>query len=291
MADSDPLLVPLDTLPEPVVENVRRATRDHTLPLIANNTHLGTGTLVQIDQWAGILTAEHVVHPDKQDLWLDYTGHPERHLRTSIGSFAHDLSISTNALRIVTTARLNDDHGPDLAFIALPESPFLHELRARKSFYNLTLNVAKKTHIALTDAGFFALCGFPSIKDFSGPAEHGFTTTTSLCGYVMFSGPESYEHPNDWDYFEVRVSQECANEFERKFGGVSGGGVWRVLMIAGQDAPPGDVLMGDLALAGVAFYEMDDRGENHFFVRAHGPVSIYDTFIDLVRNTLTSALS
>lgn len=290
MAESDPFLVQLDTLPETVVDAVRHATRDYTVPVIANDTRLGTGTLVQIDQWVGILTAEHVIHaPGKNDLWLDHTGFPERFLRTSIGEFAHDLSISANALRIVTTARLSDDYGPDLAFVALPASPFLHELRARKSFYNVTLNALTKTRIAQTDAGFFAVCGFPAVKDFSGPAEHGFISTTSLRGYVMFTGPESYEHRNDWDYYEVGVSQESANEFERKFGGVSGGGVWRILISAGRGGPPEDVLISDLALAGVAFHETDDRGEGRFFIRAHGPVSIYNAFVELARNTLVTA--
>src|SRR5215212_6559791 len=98
-------MVRLSDLGDKAVEQCRRQTGDYVLPLVCDFTPLGSGTLVQIDEWQGILTAEHVVHPERADLHLDYTGHPERLLRTAVGPFVHDLSISTNALRFVTTKR------------------------------------------------------------------------------------------------------------------------------------------------------------------------------------------
>jgi hypothetical protein len=280
--------VRLDSVPERVTEEVRRTTGDYAIPLVVDYLPLGSGTLVQIDQSCGILTAEHAVnHPSKPHLRLNYTGHPERLLRTAVGPFPHDLSISTNALRIVTSIRASEDYGPDLAFIALPaEAPFLHELKARKSFYNLTVKTAERKAAALDDVGFFALCGFPAVRDFTEAPSHGFTTVNGLYGYAMFTGPDKYEERNDWDYYEMGVSQESANEFERTFGGVSGGAVWRVEMQRREDAQLGSEYMSRITLAGVAFYEMDDRDQKRFFVRSHGPCSIYEKLINLVRKTL-----
>jgi hypothetical protein len=280
--------VQLKDLPGNVVEEVRRQTGDYVVPIVLDQTPRGSGTLVQIDDWFGILTAEHVArHPTKPELRLTWTGHPERFLRTAVGPFAHDLSISTNALRIVTTTRTSDPYGPDLAFIALPLSPFLSEVRARKSFFNLTIKTDQRRSDALLDVGFFALCGFPAVKDFTGPAELGFHYTKGLYGYSMLTGPERYEKRDEWDYYELGVSQQSADEFQRTFGGVSGGAVWRTFVQRAEKDPPGREHLERLTLAGVAFYEFDDRSLPRFYVRAHGPLSIYNNLIQLVREQLS----
>jgi hypothetical protein len=219
-------------------------------------------------------------------LILDYTRDSERFLRTAIGPFAHDLSIPTAALKIITTVRRSDPYGPDLAFVLLPASPFLGHIKAHKSFYNLTLRTEVRKAAALSDEGFFALCGFPAVRNFTGPAELGFSETRGLYGYSMFTGPERYERREDWDYYEMGVSQNSANEFERTFGGVSGGAVWRAVPHRRAEDSPGAEYIGALTLAGVAFYEMDDRSEPRFYVRAHGPLSIYDKLISIVRAAL-----
>ena len=283
--NTDVLRVSLVDLSETVNEDVQRRTSEYTLPILCGYTQLGSGTLVQVDGWTGILTAEHVVNPPKADLRLDWTGHPERYLRTSISSFAHDLAIPTTALRIVTTENVSDAYGPDLAFIVLPPSPFLQQVKAKKSVYNLTLRTEERKKAALEDVGFFALCGFPEIRGFEAPPEHGFTETRGLYGYAMFTGPENYDERDGWDYYEMGVGQEAADDFERTFGGVSGGGVWRVAVGRDEHQPPGNEFVIGMTLAGVAFYQMDDR---RFFIRSHGPVSLYRTFIERIREMLRS---
>lgn len=279
--------VQLQDVPETVTEDVRRTTGDYTIPIVVNDLAIGSGTLVQIDQWPGILTAQHVVkHPTRQDLQLDYTGYPERRLRTSVGPFAHDLSTSTNEIQLVTSTRASDEFGPDVAFIALPEGPFLHELKARKSFYNLTLRTNERRAVALDDVGFFALCGFPAVRDFQAAPELGFTLVNGLNGYAMFTGPQDYKEGKGWDWYELGVSQGSADDFERNLGGVSGGAVWRVELVRRDDNVPGTEFVNRVTLAGVAFFQMDDRPANRFFVRSHGPISIYDRLVELVRTEL-----
>src|SRR5436189_4330017 len=102
MAKPRTMRVQLKDLPHNVIEEIRRQTGDYVVPIVIDHTPSGSGTLVQIDEWLGILTAEHVArHPTKAEMRLGWTGHPERFLRTALGPFAHDLSISTNALRII----------------------------------------------------------------------------------------------------------------------------------------------------------------------------------------------
>ena len=279
----------LDELPGKIFDDVTSATRDYAVPIVVETTPLGSGTLVQIDDWLGILTAEHVVnHPHKRDLRLGWPEYPARLLRTGVGEFAHDLSIKTTALRIVSTARGSDEYGPDLAFIALPPGPFLSELKARKSFYNLSLKAALRKKAALADNGFFALCGFPAVRDFAAQPQFGFSETHGLSGHSMFTGPERYERRHDWDYYEMGVSHEVADEFERTFGGVSGGGVWRVHVKRSLGNKPGSEFFSGMTFCGVAFFEIDDIHAQHFVVRAHGPTSIYGRFVDQVRRTLLS---
>jgi len=279
--------IQLKDLPDAIVEEVRRISGDYTIPIASDYTPLGSGTLARIDEWPGILTARHVIQPDNHKLRLDQTGHPEHFLRTALGPFAHDLSITTNALRFVITPPKTVEYGPDLAFVALPPSPFLDAITARKSFLNLTKNPQERKQLALHDTGFFALCGFPAVKDFAAPPELGFSIVHGLYGYSMFTGPESYYGRDGWDYYEMPVSQEAADDFQRTFGGVSGGGVWRVDVVRSPDDQPGKEKLGSITLAGVAFYQVDDVEKKHFLVRAHGPVSIYERMIDGVRSQLS----
>src|SRR5260370_6809044 len=102
----------------------------------------------------------------------------------------------------------------------------------------------------------------------------------------MLTGPEKYEKQDGWDYYQMGVSQQAANEFERTFGGVSGGGVWRVNAERRKEDQPGQEILNGITFAGVAFFEIDDIKAEHFTVRPHGPPSIYDHFIDEVRGEL-----
>jgi hypothetical protein len=145
----------LSDVPDAISEEVRQVADHHTVPLIINDEPVGSGTLVQIDEYSGILTAEHVVnHPRRSDLRLIGLTGPPRQLSMAIAEFPHAISIPSDVLRIVKTGARADKSGPDLAFIAIPPSPLLQELNARKSFANLNTNVGAKLESTLADRGF-----------------------------------------------------------------------------------------------------------------------------------------
>jgi hypothetical protein len=133
----DPL--PGLVLAEPLTEEVRCITKTYTVPMIVNGAPLDSGTLVQIDNHFGILSAGHVVnHPRRRELQLTYAGCPERILLTSIAKFAHSRSISTNLLGVVKANRSSNAYRPDLAFFEAPKAAMLAELRAKKRGCGLT---------------------------------------------------------------------------------------------------------------------------------------------------------
>jgi hypothetical protein len=73
----------------------------------------------------------------------------------------------------------------------------------------------------------------------------------------------------DWDYvdFEAQIHPESD---AKSFGGVSGGGLWRVQMYTRPDA---DEITSTIALEGVAFWEMG-TSEGKGVVRCHGVASV-----------------
>ena len=70
------------------------------------------------------------------------------------------------------------------------------------------------------------------------------------------------------------------------FGGVSGGGVWRVPVYRKKGDPKGAEYYQNRTLAGVAFYEENHLPDGRFFVRTHGPKSLYRTFLPELRKGL-----
>ena len=281
--------VRLGDLSESVIEAIKRETKHYTVPLVINETPLGSGTLVTIDGHFGILTAEHVVrHPSKPELHLTNVSHNGPRLVIPPMDSPADIGFESFALRVLTTQRRRDEYGPDLAFIVLPASGALNEIRARRSFYPLAKAADAKTEEALHDTGFIAFCGFLGSKQTEEPGALGFSKVIQLGGYAFLTGPENYEQRDRWDYFELGVRREEMGEFGNSFGGVSGGGVWRVPVYLKKGDAVGAEYFERMTFAGVAFYEENHLPRGRFFVRTHGPRSIYQTFLPEIREQLNA---
>jgi hypothetical protein len=288
MDSSQAIRVRLGDLSGSVIEAIERETKHYTVPLVINETPLGSGTLVVIDGYFGILTAEHVVrHPHKSELHLTNVSHKGPRLVIPPMDFPARIEFESFSLRVVTTNRKRDDYGPDLAFIIMPPSGALSELRARRSFYPLAKAPNQKTEEALQDTGFVAFCGFLGSKWTEEPPELGFSKVNQLGGYAFLTGPEKYQERNGWDYYELGIRREQMGDFGDSFGGVSGGGVWRVPVSLKKGDAIGKEYFERMTFAGVAFYEENHLPNGRFFVRTHGPRSIYQTFLPEIRKQLS----
>jgi hypothetical protein len=142
------------------------------VPLILNDDFLGSGVLVEVDNVPGVLTAEHVVNNSAAP--FDNSLESKQALVTSVSERANTVAVEMRHLTWWTTTRQTDEWGPDLAFIRLPESAgFTRQLRASKSFYNLTLDPKNRMEEALDSSGFMAFVGY-------GRTDHGRTTRVWL---------------------------------------------------------------------------------------------------------------
>ena len=287
MASDETFAIQLGELPGAIKEAIRHATKHYSVPLVVNQTPLGSGTLVEIDGHFGVITAEHVVHhPFKPDFRLTNQSHKGPKLLIPPMDSPGDIAFDSFALRIIKTERRGDQYGPDLAMIVLPPSGALNQIRATRSFYPLAKSIEAKLAEAQRDTGFVAFCGFPASTQSKGNAELGFSEVLELGGFAFMTGPEKYEHHDEWDYFELGVRREQMGEVGNSFGGVSGGGVWRVPVYRKKGEPKGAEYFENMTFAGVAFYEENHLPKGRFFVRTHGPHSIYETFLRTLREQL-----
>lgn len=292
MIEDETFSIKLEDLSEKAREDIKQCTANYTVAVIINDIPMGSGTLVKIDEYYGLLTAEHVVRPPgRPELHLDTTSSNGPKLLLPPAPFPGGQAIESSVLRVITTKRTGDTYGPDLAFIVLPPSPLLRELKARRSFYPLGQDVATKLSTALSDSGFVAFCGFPNSLLLTHKPSLGFTEVKEVRGFAFLTGPDKYEKRAPWDFFELGVSRAEMLDIGESFGGVSGGGLWRIPVYRRKNDPEGSEYVKDMTFAGVAFYEENHLPNGRFFVRAHGPQSIYEKFLTDVRTQLCSGKS
>jgi hypothetical protein len=276
----------LKDLPTTAQDLVAQVTKPYTVVIIINDEQIGSGTLVMIGQSRGILTAEHVVrHPKRHDLHLDNCSSDGPTLLAPPAEFPGGIPIKASELRVFTTQRLGVQHGPDLAFVELPPSPLLRELTARRSFYPLSSSPIAHMSDALDETGYVAFCGFPAVLQEEKPPSLGYSSVIKAQGFAFLTGPDRYYKLNRWDYYELGFTPKEIPEIET-FGGVSGGGVWRIPIFRNRGDKPGKEQIGKITLAGVAFLEDWNPDESRFFVRTHGPRSIYSKFLRELRVAL-----
>ena len=272
-------LLQLKDLPEATQDMVAQETKPYTVVIIINDEQIGSGTLVRIGDVHGILTAEHVVrHPDRPDLRLDNTSHDGPRLLLPPAEFPGGIAIESFALRVFTAKRTSGSNVPDLAFVALPPSPLLNELKLRRSFYPLAQSPIGNMADALDEIGYVAFCGFPGVLQEKHQPSHGYSSVIKAQGFAFLTGPDHYYKSKGWDYYELGFTPKEIPEIET-FGGVSGGGVWRIPIFRKGSDKSGQEQMGRPVLAGVAFWEVWNPKEARFFVKTHGPRSIYSKFL------------
>jgi hypothetical protein len=218
----------------------------------------GTGTLVSIEGAHYILTAAHVW--DRVLRHADKLGITIRTGRGLPNEFLMDITS-------IATCSLPDawgEWGPDLILLRIP--PFhVGTVTAFRPFYSLS---AERAVVGTTDyLEVWMLCGAPEAL--------GEFTQTPARVHAHFQGRtfqvvESSSHNLDgFDYVDVQAHWP-APEIAPRFGGVSGGGLWKVLIFFQPSTGKLDWLA---TLEGVAFYHLRTEGD-HGFIRCHGPESI-----------------
>lgn len=230
----------------------------------------GSGTLVEIDGIYGILTAQHVIDglPKDGDMGL------------IISSDVHQCIVKSEFLEKIKIAKGEvDSEGPDLGIIVLPH-PVVGQIKAIKSFYNLSLWQDKilsntpKNHL-----GIWFLCGIPAEMVNTEEPSKGFKTVKSFTVFCGAAGVDKEYTRGEYDYLEVDAHYNEVNQIPISFQGISGGGLWQVTLKQYK----GKLEADEMILSGVVFYQ-SPLSNNLRSLKCHGRKSVYQSTIDIVKN-------
>jgi hypothetical protein len=217
----------------------------------------GTGTLVSLEGTHYILTATHVWDTALVD--ADELGFT---IRTGRG-LPNTFSIAIRTMRPPIAFPRDQDceeWGPDLALLRIPDL-YVGTIEAFRPFYNMsaTKKILKDTDPLET----WMLCGAPAVLGTTSEAE------VHACSRAFQVELESAHRRDGFDFVDV-LAHWPSSSAPVQFGGVSGGGLWKLLLYADPLTNKIDCIR---TLEGVAFYQFP-FSEEYGKIRCHGPESL-----------------
>jgi hypothetical protein len=231
----------------------------------------GSGTLVSVKGVYYILTAAHV--------WEEVLKSAMKLGITMTDNIDHKSWIDINAI-VPTVSKPNGSQwtewGPDLALLRIP-SEYVGGIKAFQVFEDVA-TPGKPMNLACLQC--WMLMGTPKELGTFSPRHADVQISGS------FVNPR-YHRRGKHDYFEV-VMDTTAADAPKSFGGVSGGGLWRILAYISPTTGKIDWLQ---RLKGVAFYEFPPKDGGRV-LRCHGPSSlsaVTGETVELDVNTLAEA--
>lgn len=277
----EPEEVKIADIPDALKGKVLHSLDQYTLGFLRleNTPHgpdvslLGSGILVSIGKVSAILTAHHVVEvlppAGRVGVMLSPTTYPE--------------TLDVSGLVYVKIARGDvDSQGPDLGAVILAP-PLVGALATKKVFYNLELQRERLLHSPpeLCD-GMWFVHGIPDENTVEQPdtvSGHGIVKT-----FFKFGGigkPESLIHIGEHDYFTIPIAPSAAPPAPKKFGGMSGGGLWQIPLVRRES---GGLDHAHPLLSGIVFYQhaVTEAGSA---LRCHGRASLYGVAYDAIVHT------
>jgi hypothetical protein len=230
---------------------------------------LGSGTCVIRAGVYGILTAHHCLHACTPEITLGKGGADKL---VFIARLGRTILVPQEKLveRILARPK-NSQYGPDLTFIEIPLGPSLASLKAIVSFWRLDRNPHEVMRKYCIDRAYIANLGY--LENRSETKIIGKQIQPNIVEYsavgALLKG--DIEHRGGWDYINSLCDFRAFPHLPSTFGGMSGGGIWAVLLKLKQD---GQTEVHDFALVGVIFFQTEKR-RNRRILRGHFVHSIY----------------
>jgi len=222
----------------------------------------GSGILVKANGTYAFLTAEHVIDNLPR----------EGRLGLILSTKAEQTTIDISGIDYLRIDRGQDARaGPDIAAIVL-SSTVASTVASKKTFYNLDTRKEQLMTAPPNDReGIWIASGF--VEEFTqiDPNPAPYETVKAFCEFGAVGGVESYVVHGRHDYFEFPVSHPPGSSIPHNFGGVSGSGLWHVLL---REKEGGDLTAYQYILQGLTYYQ-DPYVEGRSALRCHGPKSIY----------------
>lgn len=217
----------------------------------------GSGTLVEFNGFRGIVTAAHVAEAicAMREVGL---------VLFSPGRTAEALSLKGEALDATYVRGPSyGPGGPDLAFVRLPQE-VEDRVAASKAFFNSAVRWHRPQG-SNDQEQLFVLTGLLA----EAVVDHGIVDGShkSEQSAIIATGRLA-DHQKDQsgvDMLDFHRDQDPDNPPPGTYGGVSGGGLWRV-----RDEELGTTLIG------VAYYENEADQAGHRVIKCHGPLSVHE---------------
>ncbi|SEG72502.1 hypothetical protein SAMN05421819_4575 [Bryocella elongata] len=218
----------------------------------------GTGTLVFLDGAHYILTATHVW--DSILVHADRLGATIRTGRGQPNTFSIDIRAMSAPIAFPREQGC-EQWGPDLALLRIPDF-CVGTIEAFRPFFDLHA-ISKVVPRGNDSIETWILCGVPAVLGTSSE------TAAHAHGRAFQVEVESVHNRNGFDYIDV-LAHWPSTSVAPHFGGVSGGGLWKLSLYVDPLAGRIDCIR---TLEGVAFYQFPFRKE-HSVLRCHGPNSL-----------------
>lgn len=290
MSDNRVILseAPFGSIPRAIFHRASIETKRFSTVLILDGYFAGSGTFIKWGDQHGILTAHHVVHnPRDSSRRFSFTGTQKLALQVEENrEHWFDLDLRT-CRRVDVGVPITDEKGPDLSVIVLP-SVGIGTLKAKKEFYDISINSEQKLDKALVNTGAFLFSGCPQEKsdDMLGPTPGSRKLISTHAGACTLPN-HRYEEAG-FDFLELNVSYHPESEALDSFAGMSGGGVWRIPLFKHLSEPVEKVTFSEIILAGVVFYETEiEAGKRR--IRCHGAKSIFVNALQALKGDARSA--
>lgn len=241
---------------------------------------IGADTFVSVSEVSGILTAAHVAKELKEPHLLGLTLNQSSH--------RYVIPVQHLHINIIDEAEGQDkSKGPDLAFIEIPQF-HLGTIRATKSFFNISLRRDQMLfNPPPQNLGIWAVFGVPDEQTLIETPAKAFSELKGFNFLAGFGGIVHSDNAGEFDYVDFAVNYDLDPAIPKSFEGVSGGGLWHIVLQRFDN----EVLEPkEFYFSGLAFFQTA-RSESSRIIRCHGPSSIYTHTCQSVMNSHPSPVS
>jgi hypothetical protein len=255
-------------IPEPFFEQATRELSNYFVSFSVDDRPSGSATLVNVDGHYGVLTAAHVVD--------DWFGSASKCIAVVCAPHLHQLLLPKQHIEVTRYGPSKDPFsGPDLAFVRLRDIKCLGALKARKSFYPLSISYRPEIFEKIQPRAC-TICFVAGAPAEMAKGEGVPRTKSHILESTHFFGRAQVIEEFSWNSFDYLKLVMLAGHsgFPRDYGGVSGGGVWHVPFAIDPEVGTSSLRIERPELIGVAFCQSDLVNDSRS-IFAHGIKSVY----------------
>lgn len=265
-------LIPISKLPSSFTKEIHSHQRNFSVTMLITDDGAPqvvpcSGTLAQIGDHKGIITARHV--------WDEAKDHQFLLTLIGRGNYAFEIKYLVPAIPdSVTVLREFDDvRVPDIAFVKIPDK-YASDLEAKgKVFLNIDKRIKDRSYLPDAEHGYWTI--------FGNPDEWLETDEKKVSSFVYGTGVSRRFEKSKWDYFVMNIDTPANPDIPKDFSGMSGGGIWWTPW--GCDEKQERFSFEAPSLAGVSFFQTGPRDR---MLLGHGPKSIYKLLYQHVLSTI-----